>query len=183
MSETMLVECCAPTLAGLKTGSLFSCPYQDREELKAQIRHCNACLRAAGLVLLPLRYTEKKVLLYLYRPKALQRDLNDSEARAILSTAGYGRASCGACLLHLMQRLRENEDFPHEIGLFLSYPPEDVRGFIDNRAKNYKCVGTWKVYGDADAAQRIFERYQTCTNNYCRRIEEGESLQSLAVAV
>ncbi len=51
------------------------------------------------------------------------------------------------------------------------------------RGFSYKCVGTWKVYGDADAAQRIFERYQTCTNNYCRRMEEGESLQSLAVAV
>ncbi len=154
MSETMLVECCAPTLAGLKTGSLFSCPCPDREELKAQIRHCNACLRAAGLVLLPLRYSEKKVLLYLYRPKALQRALNDSEARAILSKAGYDRPSCGACLLHLMQRLRENEDFPHEIGLFLSYPPEDVRGFIDNRAKNYNFVSTSAVGGRKRATAR-----------------------------
>ena len=183
MSDSMLVECCAPTLAGLKTGSLFSCPCPDREELKAQIRDCNRCLHAAGLVLLPLRYSEKKALLYLYRPKALQKDLNGSEAREILAKAGYDRPSCGACLLRLMQRLRENEDFPHEIGLFLSYPPEDVRGFIDNRAKNFKCVGTWKVYGDAAAAQRIFERYQTCTNNYCRRIEAGEPLRSLAVAV
>ena len=26
-------------------------------------------------------------------------------------------------------------EFPHEVGLFLGYPPEDVRGFIENHAK------------------------------------------------
>ena len=48
----------------------------------------------------------------------------------------------------LIERLQNREDFPHEIGLFLSYPPEDVQGFIDNRAHNYKRICAWKVYGD-----------------------------------
>ena len=30
MSNEILVENCAPTLAGLKTGNLFSCPCPDR---------------------------------------------------------------------------------------------------------------------------------------------------------
>ena len=33
-----------------------------------------------------------------------------------------------------MQRLADGGKFPHEIGLFLGYPPEDVSGFIENRA-------------------------------------------------
>ena len=27
------------------------------------------------------------------------------------------------------------------MGLFLSYPPEDVKGFIDHRANDFKCAG------------------------------------------
>ena len=27
------------------------------------------------------------------------------------------------------------------MGLFLSYPPEDVKGFIDHRATAFKCAG------------------------------------------
>ena len=33
MSEERLIRQCAPTLAGIKTGSLFPCPYETREEL------------------------------------------------------------------------------------------------------------------------------------------------------
>lgn len=48
------------------------------------------------------------------------------------------------------------KDFPHEIGLFLGYPLEDVQGFIENRAEGYKCVGCWKVYGDEEYAKQEF---------------------------
>lgn len=183
MSDLMLVECCAPTLAGLKTGSLFACPYTDREELKAQIRRCNRCLHAAGLALIALRWTERQALLYLFRPKALQRDLLGQDAGEILARAGYESRDCVACLLHLMRRLRSKEDFPHEIGLFLSYPPEDVKGFIENSAKNYKCIGTWKVYGDEAGARKTFSKYKKCTDSYCRRVEAGTPLHALAVAI
>ena len=53
-----------------------------------------------------------------------------------------------------MQRLGQAAEFPHEIGLFLGYPPEDVQGFLENRL--CKCVGCWKVYGDEQAAQNGF---------------------------
>ena len=39
------------------------------------------------------------------------------------------------------------------MGLFLSYPPEDVKGFIDHRANDFKCAGLWKVYGDEEKAR------------------------------
>ena len=47
----------------------------------------------------------------------------------------------------------ESGEFPHEVGLFLSYPPEDVKGFIDHRANDFKCAGLWKVYGDEEKAR------------------------------
>ena len=38
MSEENVVRLCAPTLAGIKTGSLFPCPYENRETLLMEIR-------------------------------------------------------------------------------------------------------------------------------------------------
>lgn len=64
----------------------------------------------------------------------------------------------------LIGRLRNNADFPHEVGLFLGYPPEDVRGFIENRASGFKLIGCWKVYGDVDAARKKFESFESCTH-------------------
>ena len=68
MSEENVVRLCAPTLAGIKTGSLFPCPYECRETLLTEIRRYNQVLVPKGLCLLPLRFTEKSALLYLYRP-------------------------------------------------------------------------------------------------------------------
>ena len=41
----------------------------------------------------------------------------------------------------------EAADFPHEIGVFLGYPLEDVVGFIRHRGKCFTCCGCWKSYG------------------------------------
>ena len=83
----------------------------------------------------------------------------------------------------MIRRLQGGEDFPHEIGLFLSYPPEDVQGFIENRAQNYKEIGVWKVYGDEEKARKTFAKYKKCTESYCRAFHAGKKLEQLAVAI
>ena len=80
-----------------------------------------------------------------------------------------------------IRRLRENDEFPHEIGLFLSYPPEDVRGFIENKACRFKCAGLWKVYGDEERAKELFRQYKRCTDRCCALWRAGSGLAQLAV--
>ena len=101
----------------------------------------------------------------------------------ILSSAGYRCGSCEGCVTDLVRRLRGSAEFPHEIGLFLSYPPEDVRGFIENRAQNFKRAGLWKVYGDEARAEALFRKFKKCTQIYCERWQSGSKMDELAVAV
>ena len=183
MSDELIVSCCAPTLAGIKTGNLFSCRFDSREEIMEEIRRCNLCLRDCGMIMIPLRFSADSALIYLYRPDALVRDLSCPDAEEILSRAGYRGLPCNKAVARLKKRLSDKQDFPHEIGLFLSYPPEDVRGFIDNRASNSKVTGYWKVYGDEEKARITFEKYKKCTENYCSRLKSGYTLKQLAVAV
>ena len=63
MSEEYVVRQCAPTLAGIKTGSLFPCPYQSRQALMSEIRALNRRLSPKGLILLPVRYLDGKALI------------------------------------------------------------------------------------------------------------------------
>lgn len=183
MSDEVFVQCCAPTLAGLKTGSMFSFPYPDRAAMTADVRTLNRALASRGLCVLPLRYREGKALLYVFRPGVLRRDLKEKEARELLRSAGYTEDRLGPCLNRLRERLNSGADFPHEIGLFLSYPPEDVRGFIENGAKDCKLTGYWKVYGDEQAARKTFEKYRKCTESYQRSLDAGIPLARLAVSV
>ena len=97
MSEEILIRQGAPTLAGIKTGSLFPCPCENREALLADIRRLNWWLSPKGSCLLPLRFLAGRVLLYQYRPAALRRDLLDAQASELLRQAGYGDDSCALC--------------------------------------------------------------------------------------
>lgn len=133
MSEEAVILHGAPTLAGIKTGSLFRCAYASDEEMRAGLREWNRRFSGKGLRVVPLSFRENKALLYLYRPSRLSRDLSDEAASAILSDCGYCGGSPARCLSCLAKRIQSNGDFPHEIGLFLGYPPEDVKGFIEHR--------------------------------------------------
>lgn len=182
MSGETLVRHCSPTLAGLKTANLFTCAYATKADMQADIRTLNRRLCSKGLRVMPLQYRNGRALIYIYRPALLQKDFDRRECRALLQSEGYCTGSCGKCLAQLRERLQHQEDFPHEIGLFLGYPPEDVRGFIEHRA-GCKLVGAWKVYGDAAKAARIFEQYKKCTATYLRKFAQGSSVECLAVSV
>lgn len=181
MSDLFIVEHCSPTLAGLKTGSLFAVPYIDRAEIDREIRALNAVLKNKRLRAVAVRHAERFVLIYLYRPDYLKRDLSRSEAEGILRGLGYSCGSVSRCVAELGRQIRGREQFPHEIGLFLGYPPEDVRGFMRSPHQGYKCIGYWKVYGDAERAQKTFRTYRHCTEVYAERIRRGGSLEQLIV--
>ncbi len=180
--EKRVVEQCAPTLAGLKTGSLFSLRGFSSSGLLSEICDLNRKFRSSGLLLIPLKKTEDFALLYLYRPGCLKRDLLDPDAVRIMRRSGYRSSDTSYCILRLCRRLREESAFPHEIGLFLGYPPKDVEGFIRDPNCACACKGCWKVYSEPDKAARIFERYRQCTACYLRRIKEGSSLEQLLVS-
>lgn len=181
MSDDTIVLHCAPTLAGIKTGNLFSYFFDDEEKISDEIRRFNRVLVPKGLCLLPLYYCKNRVLMYLYRPEYLKRDLLNEDAARILERYGYKGKSCGQCLQTLKKRICELPEFPHEIGLFLSYPAEDVNGFIEQ--KSCKFVGYWKVYGNEVKARNTFEKYKKCTEQYCKALDLGKKLDNLAVAV
>lgn len=181
MPDEIIIKQCSPTLAGIKTGNLFPADFINREEMIEDMRSLNRRLCSKGVRVLPMRFDGNKALIYLYRPKKLLNDIKNPEATSLLKEMGYGGETPEKCLALLMEKLKDNEEFPHEIGLFLGYPPEDVRGFIENRASSCKCVGTWKVYGDEEKAKKTFSQFKKCSNLYYEQWQKGKSIESLAV--
>lgn len=182
MSEELIVEQCSPTLAGIKTGSLFTAPSGDGGNLKESIKHLNSVLVPRGIRVIPVKKLKNRVLIYLYRPEKLKNDLKDSVAENILSEKNYPTQSADLCVAELIKRFKNNSDFPHEVGLFLGYPSEDVNGFIKYGARNAKLVGTWRVYGDTEAAKKKFALYNKCTGLYKKAYRKHNSFDRLIVS-
>ncbi len=178
MSEETLIRHCSPTLAGLKTGNLFSCEFESKTAMYSEIRNFNHLLNGKGLRILPLRWHRNRALIYVYRPEKLKQDFHCCEVCRILKEQGYENFSQNRCLAELISRLRNTEEFPHEIGLFLGYPPEDVTGFIRKQKCQY--TGYWKVYHNPAQARKLFAQFRRCTEFYLREYHSGRPLEQLA---
>ena len=180
MSSEQLVRNCAPTLAGIKTGSLYTYHFRTDEDIRKDIARFNRLMNKKGLRMIPVKLCESYALMYLYRPDMLNEDLKDSLAREILSRYGYSLKGSDRCVVDLVNRLKGNS-FPHEIGLFLGYPPSDVLGFIRDPHAGYADVGYWKVYSNVESARAAFRRYRKCTAEYGRMYKSGRTLEQLIV--
>ena len=181
MSEDLLIKYCSPTLAGLKTGSMFPVEFDTHKEMVAAFKKFNALLVKKGLRAIPLRKKTGRYLFYVFRPERLAKELNCPEAQEILCSNGYPEGNVSKCLACLMKRLASQVDFPHEIGLFLGYPPYDVKEFMLNKSIPKK-IGYWKVYGDSEAAEKTFTKYDKCKRIYLSEYSKGKSLDQLIVS-
>ncbi len=180
MLSEALVEFAAPTLAGIKTGSLFTVRLTASEIIK-ELLPLNNILEKKGLRLVPLMKNRAGTLVYLYRPSRLKNDLEYPEASSILCERGYPCPDVTGCIEELIRHMHNDNEFPHEVGLFLSYPPEDVKGFMDDPREGQACGGTWRVYGNRKEAEKTFARYKKCTAAYRKAIRSGIKLENLIV--
>lgn len=182
MLEKYLIDHCSPTLARVKAANLFNAPCSAEEDIDSQLTLWNRMMDPKGVKLLLLRRRPGHALIYVYRKKQLEENLNRPGVARFLRKYGYVCTEVEYCLSFLKERFAMQEEFPHEIGIFLDYPLGDVIGFIENGGQNYKCAGCWKVYCNECEALKLFQKYRKCRNIYRRLWESGRSVLQLTVA-
>ena len=180
MEEAMVIHC-APTLAALSTGNLFTISCAE-SEWKESLERLNSTLNRKGVLVRCLRWRNGRALIYVFRPKKLWQDWKQDGVMEFLLQNGYRRDTLCGMIEQLSQRIGQDGEFPHEIGLFLGYPLADVVGFIEHRGTQFKYSGYWKVYENETAARILFEKIRKCKQLYCRRFMRGMSVGQLAAA-
>lgn len=181
--EAVLVRQCAPTLAGMKPGSIFCFNHSPLEVSRQKVCQWNKQLAPFGLTVQILleRPGSGSVIVFVYRHDRLEQMLSDDAYQSFLAEAGYERTNLDGLLEQLSYRLRTQPEFPHEIGVFLGYPLRDVIGFIENHGRNFTCCGFWKSYGDPAEMQVCFACYRRCIQTYVAMFEQGIPIERLAV--
>ena len=177
--ETQLALQCAPFLTGLKVSNLLAIP-ADMENTAMVM------LKNTGISFFRMIKTDKKVVILLFRRKQLESYLYRKDVKEILKSEGYVELQIGYVLYMFSTRYQDhicgNGKFPHEIGLILGYPAEDVKGFIDNNGRNFLYTGYWKVYKDVDNKIKLFEKFKTAEELLIRLLSSGMDMEYIIKA-
>ncbi len=169
---------CAPFLKGLKVSCVISVDaglYDWLSEifLDMDISYCR------------LSSSDGRCLVLFYRPEEMKKYLRQPEVHELIQKYGYTDRGVDRILARLTNRIRQfarkGMGFPHEIGVFLGYPLNDVKGFIENAGKKYLMIGYWKVYSDPAGARMAFEEYDRAKSCAVNEFLTGKSIREIAL--
>ena len=184
--EEIFIEHCAPLLARLKVSNLFSVQFDNYDELCDKIDTLNNALNKKDIYIKILKKSDcsqSNYLIFAYRKTKLSERVNEKLIKNFLTKYGYSKCSLlEDYLLVLKNKLISYDSFPHEIGIFLGYPLNDVKAFIKEKGKNFVACGTWKVYSNKIHYEKVFSVYKKCKEIYTDLYKNGHSIDGLAVA-
>ncbi|MEA5058764.1 hypothetical protein SDC9_85324 [bioreactor metagenome] len=126
----------APVLMGIKPSTLICIQHCCKDVWKEQEKHVS---ERTGLCVKELYQTKTASGLLIYDESLLHERIRNLSGKELLQRYGYPTESALADLLEHLKGRFGGAQFPHEIGVFLGYPPEDVDAFIRNSGKDYLC--------------------------------------------
>ena len=182
--EKDLLTFASPALLGRKQANLFSFSINCLTDYRKEIERYKKELAPLGISVEYLYCKYDRVYLLVYRKDMMLQYLRQPAVREFLIKEGYPtnigeEESLYQTLCILRKHIMSGADFPHEVGFFFGYPPEDVFSFIREKGRNYKLVGDWKVYGDGKAALRTFRSYARCRRRLMEQASAGADIVSL----
>ena len=184
--EEIFIEHCAPLLAGIKTSSLFSVKHEDYNELYEKIITLNKTLNKKDIyikIIKKFNSSNSFYLIFVYRKTKLSERVNEKLINLFLKNYGYSKCeNLNDYLDVLTEKLNSSDSFPHEIGIFLGYPLNDVVSFIKEKGQNFVSCGTWKSYSNKKHYEKVFSIYKKCKEMYTDLYKKGQTLEMLAVA-
>lgn len=174
--ENQLVLQCAPLIVGLKMSNLFI--IQNKHISKVY-----RLLKESRISYYVLHITEEMSTIFLYDRKKLEAFLAKRQIRLFFRKAGYCEFDLQRVLFTFRRHYRlywaGRREFPHELGLLLGYPIEDVDGFIRNKGKNPLYTGYWKVYKDAPGKKELFRMYELAKETLVQLVYNGISIAEI----
>ena len=170
----MMIHFCAPTLCSIKPGNMFF--VKDEDFLPDNFEQWKQSFFIRGIMSFAIKISETSTAIFVCNACWVRKILGDDIVHAYLLEKGYH--SSGVCdfINGFTTRLQNSQSFPHEIGIVLGYPVDDVIEFENHEGQDCKYCGQWKSYSDPEHAKQCHCSYKNCCG-FCERLyNEGYSL-------
>lgn len=156
--EAMVAFAAAPTIHGKKPASLMSFNSYGKNTAVQWRKYGAEICESFQLEQFEMKNGKDCLMVLLYRKKLLEWYVSHRRNQTFLRKMGYGFADCLQQKLEILKQ-RFEKLCPHEVGVFLGMPVEDVEGFIEHKGKNCLLCRYWKVYGNPQRTEILFSAY------------------------
>lgn len=176
--EKYLLFILSPVIGGLKPSSTITLSY-DKKEYSIWSNYKKEFLEILKLKEIVLRKGTKAEIILIYNEENLLNCINKKDNKEFLNKLGYDLTLTLEENLDILVYRYEKYHCPHELGVFLGIPIEDVIDFMECSDKKCLMCGYWKVFNNYNNAKDIFNKYEISKNIMIKSIEENKALLNI----
>ncbi|OOM13850.1 DUF3793 family protein [Clostridium saccharobutylicum] len=126
-----------------------------------------------------LRESDDSIILMIYDEEILKKEVLSKDNMKFLINLGYSSEAKIEGYINTLKSRYEKYHCPHELGLFLGIPFEDVKDFMECTTKKCLLCGYWKVYNNSGQAKIIFNQYNKVKEYTMKSMLKGNLSQDL----
>lgn len=126
-----------------------------------------------------LRESDNSIILMIYDEEIIKKEVLNKDNMKFLINLGYSYEAEIEDYINTLKSRYEKYHCPHELGLFLGIPFEDVKDFMECTTKKCLLCGYWKVYNNSRQAKIIFNQYNKVKEYTMRSMLKGNLSQDL----
>ncbi len=154
----------SPVITGIKPSSTITLNDTRRKIYSYWIENGHSILSQYNLEAITLKESQDSIILLVYDRYNLDEHLRLEKNKNFLCSYGYGDPIILEKCLNCLKNRVNGAAFPHESGIFLGIPSEDVVGFLNEEECLFE--GYWKVYSNNYKVKEIFYLYEKSREIY-----------------
>lgn len=181
--ENFIVYKTSWVIAGIKPAVTIGFKKKDEKIYENWNLYGKDFLLDINLKYIELRENDDSIILMIYDEEVLKRELDKKEQIDFLINLGYPNQIEVDRYVKTLKERYEKYHCPHELGLFLGIPFEDVKDFMECTTKKCLLCGYWKVYNNSDEAKMIFSQYDEVKYYTMKNMLKGNSSRILVSSI
>lgn len=181
--ECLLIYNLSTVIAGVKPASTITFNKIGTNLYDKWITYGIDFIKEINLGYVELKESEKFVVVMIYDKDSLNEVLFNKANKRFLIKIGYDEEDSLEKYLNKLKRRYKMYNCPHELGVFLGIPIEDVKGFMDCKDKQCLLCGYWMVYSNYNSARMVFDLYDKIREDTIKGIIDGCKYKDLILNI
>ena len=181
--EKFLIYNASLVISGVKPSATITIK-KDKENLYDKwIKYGIDFLESIDIQYINLRECSNALIIFIYNKDQLSKYVFRKDNKDFLMQLVYSNKNDINNYLYMLKNRYKEFNCPHELGVFLGFPLNDVMDFMN--CKNKKCLscGYWLVYNNLQEAQETFSMYDKVKEHTVNHILKGDSSHNVAYSI
>lgn len=181
--EKFLIYNASLVISGVKPSATVTIKKGNDNLYDKWVKYGRDFLKNIDIQYINLRECDNALIILIYNEEQLKNYIFKTENKKFLMQLGYTDENDINKYLYILEKRYKEFNCPHELGVFLGFPLNDVKDFMECKKKKCLSCGYWLVYNNLKEAKETFNKFDKVKEYTVSYILNGDSSHNVALNI